>query len=105
MELSEIMKRSAKIAKKRDRKKSIVLSNAVAFLSVVLIAAVGLFPRWSGSGTAYGDTVFGSFLLSSEAGGYVLAAVIAFVLGVIITFICLRMKKKNNAVKDQEDEQ
>ena len=46
-----------------------------------------------------GDTkvlrsVYGAFLLPAEAGGYVLAAVAAFAMGVIITIACIRYRNK-----------
>ena len=47
-------------------------------------------------------SVYGSFLLSREAGGYVLIALIAFVLGVTVTLLCLRYRKKQDATKDEQ---
>ena len=65
----------------------------------LLVLVIGLFP---GSGTASAGSVYGAFLLSREAGGYVLAAVIAFALGVCVTLLCAR-KKENNTQSDKEE--
>lgn len=43
----------------------------------------------------------GSFLLDAEAGGYVLAALIAFILGVSTVLLCSRGRKKQ-AVKEKQ---
>ena len=56
---------------------------------LLLVLVIGLFP---GSGTAPAGSVYGAFLLSAEAGGCVLAAVIAFALGVAVTLLCLRLR-------------
>ena len=40
-------------------------------------------------------SAYGSFLLFSEAGGALLAALIAFVAGVVITALILRHRQKN----------
>ncbi|MBQ0134292.1 MAG: hypothetical protein KBS46_04090 [Clostridiales bacterium] len=45
-------------------------------------------------------SVYGSFLLSREAGGYVLIALIAFVLGVTVTLLCLHYRKNQNKTGD-----
>ena len=41
--------------------------------------------------------MYGSALLYSSAGGYVLAGVLSFALGVAVTVLCIRYKKKNGA--------
>ena len=66
----------------------------------LLVLVIGLFP---GSGTAYAGSVYGAFLLSRKAGGYVLAAVIAFALGVCVTLLCARKKKNNTQGSDKEE--
>lgn len=38
----------------------------------------------------------GASLLADDVGGYLLAAVLAFMAGVIITVLCLRYQDKNN---------
>ena len=41
-----------------------------------------------------GGTIYGAIMLSREGGGYVLAAVIAFVLGVVITMLTRRYREQ-----------
>lgn len=44
-------------------------------------------------GVALGEAGYGAFLLPSHAGGYILAAVLAFAAGVLVTLLCLRYRK------------
>ena len=48
-------------------------------------------------------SVYGAFLLSQEAGGYVMTAVIAFALGVAVTLLCLRLQKRNKQQGNDKD--
>ena len=96
--VSEILKRSGRISRRRVRRARAALSCA----SVVIFALL-VFTITGISGQpcrAPRDTYYGSFLLSAEVGGYVLAAVIAFALGVTIAVFCMRYRKKD---KDRED--
>lgn len=97
--LEEIRKRKEKITEKRNRRMMAGMTAAAAVLTAALVALIGLF---SGEGMTYSDSVYGSFLLSREAGGYVLAAVIAFVLGVVVTLLCLKWKKLRREKENSE---
>ena len=44
----------------------------------------------------------GASMLSEDAGGYVLAAVLAFMLGVIVTVLCIRYRTKRESGRDDE---
>ena len=75
-----------------------------ALLGACLLAVSAVTGCSNGGGTgAARDSVYGSFLLSPEAGGYVLAAVIAFALGVAVTLFCLKRKKLSSEDKKKED--
>ena len=91
--LAEILRRSEQVLIRRNRRAVRRLSGASGALLAVLVVVIGLFP---GSGTASAGSVYGAFLLSREAGGYVLAAVIAFALGVTVTLLSLKQKRKNS---------
>ncbi len=93
--ISEIMRRSRRVSIRRDRRACRKLSGAAGALFAVLVLVIALLP--GKVAIEYSSSVYGSFLLSQEAGGYVLAAVIAFVLGVVITLLCLRYKKAGTA--------
>ena len=45
----------------------------------------------------------GNSLLSADAGGYVLVAVISFIAAVVITVICLKIKEKNKGKPDNDE--
>ena len=90
--LSEIMRRSEQIIIRRNRLACRALSGAAGALLAGLVLVIVLLP--GETAVSYNGSVYGSFLLSQEAGGYVLAAVIAFVMGVIITLLYLRYRKR-----------
>lgn len=62
-------------------------------LTTVLLQAGGL------SQSAPGDQFTGSSLLSEEVGGYILAAMVAFFTGAVITAVIFRYRKKKNERK------
>ena len=88
----EVRKRILIIERKKKAKKmSAIYGSASAFvfsLMVVVMQRLGVFGAEEGE-----ESVYGSFLLSKEAGGYVLVGVICFVLAVIITLICVNRRK------------
>ena len=94
--LAEIMRRSDQIIIRRDRRACRRLSGAAGALLTALVLVIALLPETAAP--AYNGSVYGSFLLSAEAGGYVLAAVIAFALGVVITLLCLKQRQKNRDI-------
>ncbi len=48
-------------------------------------------------------SVYGSYLLSEEAGGYVLTGVLAFLLGIAFTLLCLSLRnKRQNKFQNKE---
>ncbi len=97
--LAEIMRRSDQIIIRRDRRTCRRLSGAAGTLLTALVLVIALLPETAAP--AYNGSVYGSFLLSAEAGGYVLAAVIAFALGVVITLLCLRYRRRRTNHKEE----
>lgn len=91
-QLCEIVKRSEKLRKQKVQRATRGLSASVSALFVLLAVCIGVFGRNGYMGT---PTDYGSFLLAAEAGGYVLAAVIAFALGVVVTVLIHRFRNKN----------
>ena len=50
--------------------------------------------QFAGAGAAWApDSVYGAFLLSPAAGGYVLAGVIAFAAGIAVTVLCIARRE------------
>ncbi len=87
----EITKRGAEIKRKRDQKIRGVLSAASLLCVIALVMSASYFSASQVSGE---QTVYGSFVLSAETGGYVLVAVLGFVLGVIVTCVIRHFKTK-----------
>ena len=101
--VSEIMKRSKKI-KQRVRRIENAIISFCGVLCMVSVLGLGILSYKNG-GFDIESTAYGSFLIPGVAGGYVLAAVIAFVLGVTVTLIILWRRHKNSKNgNDPEDE-
>lgn len=93
--LSEIALRRKRITEARKRRTCRRLSVGACALFAALTMAVTSLSEHTAVASA--DTVYGSFLLGQEAGGYVLAAVIAFALGVTVTLLSLRWRRDREA--------
>ncbi len=81
--LKEIQRRGNRIRRRHDRKVMYALTVSTITSFIALLIVISAF-----SATAVSDeqSVYGSFILPKEAGGFVLSAVIGFALGVSITF-------------------
>ncbi|SDJ64922.1 hypothetical protein SAMN04487760_11076 [Lachnospiraceae bacterium G41] len=91
--LEEILKRGRKIREKRNKQITGVLSTTTVILTFILFLSISIFTGNVVTGT---HSAYGSFLLPTEVLGYVIVAVIAFVMGVIITVIVRQYKRKEN---------
>ena len=103
---AEVIRRSEQIRLDRSRRVVRRLRAATGTLAVALALAIALVP---GRGAvAPTGSVYGSFLLPQEAGGYVLAAVAAFMLGVAVTLACLHargaslLERRHDEARSQE---
>lgn len=90
--LFEILRRSEQIVLRRNRRACRFFSGLVGVLFALLVLVIAFLP--GRTGMAPTGSVYGSFLLSQEAGGYVLAAVVAFALGVAVTLLCLKIRER-----------
>ena len=98
--LSMIFEKSKEIRARRERRRAVVLGAATSVLAVLLIATVILLKGQTVSEAT--ESHLGAFLLPSEAGGYVIAGVLAFILGILVTTIVLRCsEKRKERKKDQ----
>ena len=91
--LEEILKRGRKIREKRNKQITGVLSTTTVILTFILFLSISIFTGNVVTGT---HSAYGSFLLPTEVLGYVIVAVIAFVMGVIITVIVRKKNKEND---------
>ena len=95
--LCEILRRSDILQKKKEQVRVNVLCASSTSAFALLVLSIGILSRKAS--LDQGQTAFGAFLLPSNAGGYVLAAVIAFIAGVVVTLLIYRNQEK----KKQED--
>ena len=91
-EFREILRRTETLRKRKERGTIQTLASSSAAFLILLILGICLFSRREA--TEEIRSVYGAFLLPAEAGGYVLAAVAAFVIGVIVTVVCIRYREK-----------
>jgi hypothetical protein len=94
--------RAGELHRKRERRLLGGLASLCVLLAFSLVGTVGIM-----TGGGRGCTVLGSYgaiLLHDDAGGYVLASVLAFTVGVVVTALCIRHRKKEKE-KSKEEEQ
>ena len=97
--LKEISRRGRQIRKEHERRVTRLLSLATFITAFALIGVMGVLT----DGGAYNtQSAYGSFLLSPEAGSYVLTAVVVFVLGVVVTLTIQHYKKSGRTQHEQE---
>ncbi|MBP5185189.1 MAG: hypothetical protein J6113_08780 [Lachnospiraceae bacterium] len=99
-ELKEIMRRSRNIKERRSRIRTAVFGAATAVACLVLLI-IGVNGN-TASGVWTNDN-YGAFILNPQSGGYVLTAVIAFVLGasLITALVIYRRKKQNDEISKE----
>lgn len=99
--VSEIMRRSRKIAAAKNRNACRGLAVSAMVLFVALAATI---VSVSGDTAAESSgSVYGSFLLSAKAGGCVLLAIAAFASGVAVTILYLRIKSMRSYKVNKEE--
>ena len=98
--LRELLARSRRLRRKRERQIIRSLSAAAAVLFAGLLSVMGTVAGQLEQGEE--TSVFGAFILPNTAGGYVLAGVIAFALGAAFTMLCLRHSKRSSEGKAEE---
>ena len=99
--VSEIVKRSDKIRRKRRENR---ITGLLTCVSVLLVGALAsTISVLSINGQTEGKmTDMGSFLLPAETGGYITVAVIACALGITITLIAQSYRKKRHLEDEKE---
>ena len=90
--------RMAALRERRERRKTAALGAGCAWLAACLTALIFSGSHPGGTAGAY----TGAAMLFEDAGGYVLSAVLAFMLGVIVTVVCIRYKSKHESGRDDE---
>ena len=103
-QLDQILFRSEKLRQRKELCALRGLSAAAAALIWVLAVCIGAPGR---TGFAKSQTVYGSFLLSEETGGYVLVAVLAFAVGIVVAVLIHRHRgrdKPKDYLTDKEND-
>jgi fructose-specific phosphotransferase system IIC component len=85
--------RAEELRRKRERRP---LRGLSAMSIMLLISLTGAICALSGERPGAVPGLYGATLLNDDAGGYVLAAVLAFMAGVVVTVMCLRYRRKKN---------
>lgn len=89
--LDAMHKRADELRRKRDVLVMRVLGTASALLLVSLIGVMTLLGTAGHSVSA--DGMYGTSMLNESTGGYILVAIISFMLAVVITVLCFKIKK------------
>ena len=90
--LSEVLRRRSAQIIKREKRVTRGLSGTAAALAAALAVTVRGFSDFLPGEVDY--SVYGAFRLPQSAGGYVLAGVITFCIGVVITLLCIRWQNR-----------
>ncbi len=99
--MREIMARKDRIARKRDARRIRVLGGATALLALALVLTLSRLTVPSD----HAASSYGAFLLSAQAGGYVLAGVLCFALGVVFTLLCSRIREGSRKKRKEKNDQ
>lgn len=95
----EIEKRRKQLITKRKRRKQTLTAVCGTLCSVLLIIGISVaLPDISGGGDQISQ-YYGTMLLSTNSLGHIIIGCLAFLLGVLVTILCIR----NSGGKDQMD--
>ena len=89
-----VFARAKKIKYCKKTKKLNFCKVATALLSVLLLCCTALFPTSYKSAAVAGYC--GAILLIDGMGGYVLTAVVTFIIATVITVICIKIKNRRD---------
>ena len=88
----ELVKRQIRKNTRRRQKRGIGRLSAVCMLLFAVLLQTA--DRVIGQGQTDAGGGFGAMLLREDAGAYIVVGIAAFVVGVTLTVICIRLKKK-----------
>ena len=94
--------RADRLVQKRDKRIIRGLSSLCIVLSCCLAGVIGKLGEGSGGAVVQGMN--GATLLSESTGGYVLVAVISFLVAVVFTLLCVRLHERNGRMTKEKKE-
>ncbi len=98
-QLRLIRNRASGLRLRRERR----LRRGAAAGCLLLAAALGLLlPGTGGSAVIGGGAVYGSIILTSPALSYIVIAILAFILGVCVTLLCLHHRSRKGSPEEEE---
>ncbi len=100
-EFREILRRGKVLKRKREQRTTRILAGSSAGLLAALVLCIHRISGDTGPGEGT-RTVYGAFLLPKESGIYVIAALVAFTLGVTVTLLCVHYRKQKEEKKNDQ---
>lgn len=101
-----IGKRTAEIRRQEEQKKRRVQDGLCLAACLILVVVIGAFLPGVVSGLSYEDTGAmsgaASLVGSSEALGYIVMGLLSFMLGVCVTVLLYRLRRRNERRKQEE---
>lgn len=95
----EIVKHRVSILRRRKENRMFgILSALCMVLTVALVTTIGTVADTTGLGMVPGLT--GSIMRFDSAGGYVLVGLLAFIVAVVVTVLCMRHKAKTDKINN-----
>ena len=94
--------RADRLIRKREKRIIGGMSTLCLMLSGCLAAVIGKLSEGGGEAAVQGMN--GAMLLSESTGGYVLVAVISFLVAVVFTLLCVRLHERNGRMANEKKE-
>ena len=101
--VSEAKLRAAHMIEKKEKRAIRCLSALCVMLSCLLVGAIAELSGGTDK-AALVQGMNGATLLSESAGGYVLVAVISFLVAVVFTLLCERLHERNGRMTKEKKE-
>ena len=101
--VAQVKERAARIQKKKEKRMIRGLSTLCLALCCCLVGVLGeVSGGFRSAAEVQGMT--GATLLSARTGGYVLVAVISFLVAVVFTLLCVRLHERNGRLTKEKKE-
>ena len=101
--LAQIEARGREMKIQKKRKQTALLAGMIAVL--LIMSSVAVYRRTGIKPVEEISSSYGAFMLSEEAGGYILVGVVSFTFAVALTLVCLRFagRRKGSCGKGKQD--